>query len=59
MLADYAPSAGEQILDRGIAGQLVSRHNGSFYGGVSLGQSMYHTPGVSTSIAYIFYGSTS
>jgi YD repeat-containing protein len=58
MLADYSPAAGQQVLDRGISGQLVSRHNGSFYGGVSIGESMYRISGANTNIAYIFYGST-
>jgi YD repeat-containing protein len=59
MLANYYPSLGQRILDRGISGQLVSVHNGSFYGGVSLGTTVYRTAGsMNSTVAYIFYGST-
>jgi len=58
LLANYFPSLGQRVIDRGISGQLVSVHNGSFYGGVSLGTSMYRTPSTTSTLAYIFYGST-
>jgi YD repeat-containing protein len=57
LLANYFPSLGQRITDRGISGQLVSVHNGSFYGGVSLGTSMYRTSSTTSTLAYIFYGS--
>ena len=57
-LANYSPALGQQILDRGISGELISKHNGSFYAGVSLGTTVYRTAGTNSTVAYIFYGST-
>jgi hypothetical protein len=57
-LANY--SAGSlQIVDRDVSGKYASKHNGAFYGGVSLGSTLYKNkdqPAVS--IPQIFWGST-
>src|SRR6202163_1079319 len=59
-LANYAPAGGLVVLDRGISGDYMSQHNGTFYGGVSIGSSVYKDIQNQTavSIPYIFYGST-
>jgi hypothetical protein len=61
-LGDFRPSTGVvTVLDRGVSDEYVSQHNGSFYGGISLGTTMYKPPGSTStaqSVPYIFYGST-
>ncbi|MDP9035241.1 MAG: hypothetical protein M3O50_10565, partial [Myxococcota bacterium] len=59
-LANYTPSGGLVAVDRGITGDYVSQHNGTFYGGVSIGSTVYknfQTQEIG-SVPYIFYGST-
>ena len=62
LLGKYYPSTNTvTVSDRGLSDQNVSQHNGSFYGGISLGATMYRPPGPtssSQSVPYIFYGST-
>jgi hypothetical protein len=59
-LANYTPAGGLVVVDRGVSRDYVSEHNGSFYGGVSIGSSIYKDLQNQTtgSIPYIFYGST-
>jgi hypothetical protein len=58
-LADINGSGQLTVFDRDFGNQYVSRHNNTFYGGISLGTTMYENKDTPpASIPYVFGGST-